>query len=182
MARTARQPGRTAFADLREGWREFASRQWLWVIVLQFSFLVAAIQASHGVLGPVVAKDELGGAGAWTAVLVGEAVGTVLGVVVAIRSGPRRPMLVGELLTIPLACARPARRRRSPVDGGGGGVVMGVCLDVFLVDRQTTLQREITPGALSRVSAYDALGSFMLGPIGLLSPARRRRRSGRSRR
>lgn len=169
VARAARERGRTAFTDLREGWREFSSRQWLWVIVLQFSFLVAAIQASHGVLGPVVAKDELGGAGAWTAFLVGEAAGTVLGVFVAMRVRPRRPMLFGELLTIPLALPYVLLGVGAPLwTVVAAGVVMGVCLDVFLVIWQTTLQREITPGALSRVSAYDALGSFMLGPIGLL--------------
>ena len=169
VARAARERGRTAFTDLREGWREFSSRQWLWVIVLQFSFLVAAIQASHGVLGPVVAKDELGGAGAWTAFLVGEAAGTILGVFVAMRVRPRRPMLFGELLTIPLALPYVLLGVGAPLwTVVLAGVAMGVCLDVFLVIWQTTLQREITPGALSRVSAYDALGSFMLGPIGLL--------------
>jgi hypothetical protein len=49
-----------------------------------------------------------------------------------------------------------------------GGAVMGACFDMFLVIWQTTLQREIPAEALSRVSAYDALGSFMFGPIGLL--------------
>jgi hypothetical protein len=30
------------------------------------------------------------------------------------------------------------------------------------------MQREIPPAALSRVSSYDALGSLMLGPLGLV--------------
>ena len=45
-----------------------------------------------------------------------------------------------------------------------GGVVMGVCFDLFLVVWQTTPQREIPPHSLSRVSAYDALGSFIVRP------------------
>jgi len=49
-----------------------------------------------------------------------------------------------------------------------GGVVTGVCFDIFIVLWQTTLQREVPPETLSRVSSYDALGSFMFGPIGLL--------------
>jgi hypothetical protein len=161
--------GRSAFVDLRDGWREFVSRQWLWVIVLQFSFLVAALQASHGVLGPVVAKSSLGGAGAWTAFLVGEAAGTILGVFVAMRVRPRRPMLFAEMLMLPVALPALLLGVGAPLwTLVLGGAVMGVCLDVFLVIWQTTLQREIAPGMLSRVSAYDALGSFMLGPIGLL--------------
>jgi hypothetical protein len=32
----------------------------------------------------------------------------------------------------------------------------------------TTMQNEVPPEALSRVASYDALGSLMLGPVGLL--------------
>jgi MFS family permease len=53
------------FADLTEGWREFRSRTWLWVIVLQFGFVNAMILGVEGVLGPAVANDHLGGAAAW---------------------------------------------------------------------------------------------------------------------
>ncbi len=35
-----------------------------------------------------------------------------------------------------------------------------------LVSWVTTMQQEIPPAALSRVSAYDALGSFALTPVG----------------
>jgi hypothetical protein len=49
-----------------------------------------------------------------------------------------------------------------------GAFVQGICFDVFGVLWQTTMQREIPPAALSRVSSYDALGSLMFGPIGLL--------------
>ena len=108
----------SVISDLRDGWREFSSRSWLWVVVVQFSVMVMALQAAHGVLGPVVAKQELGGAGAWSVVLAAFA--------------------------------------------------MGVCFDIFGVLWQTSLQREVPPEALSRVSSYDALGSLMLGPIGLL--------------
>ena len=43
---------------------------------------------------------------------------------------------------------------------GGGG------LAIFAVLFDTTLQRKVSPEALSRVSAYDWLGSFALIPIG----------------
>ncbi len=35
----------TGWADLREGWREFASRQWLWAVVAQWSIVIAALNA-----------------------------------------------------------------------------------------------------------------------------------------
>jgi hypothetical protein len=37
---------------------------------------------------------------------------------------------------------------------------------VFAVGWATTLQQEIAPAKLSRVSSYDALGSYALAPVG----------------
>ncbi len=161
--------GSSMLSDLREGWREFASRQWLWVVVAQFSMMLLAIQAAHGVLGPLIARDELGGAPAWSAVLAGEALGMIAGVVVSIRVRPRRPILVATLLTVPTASPYVLLGVGAPLWMiVAGAFVMGVCFDVFGVLWSTTMQREIPPDALSRVTSYDALGSLVLGPIGLL--------------
>ncbi|GII05272.1 MFS transporter [Planobispora takensis] len=159
----------SVLAELREGWREFASRQWLWVVVAQFSVLVMAVQAAHGVLGPLVAKESLGGAAAWSAILAGEAVGMLGGVVFALRFRPRRPILVGTILTMFAALPYLLLGVGAPLWAVVlGAVTMGVSFDVFGVLWSTTMQREIPAEALSRVSSYDALGSLMFGPIGLL--------------
>ncbi|MFI6482420.1 MFS transporter [Nonomuraea sp. NPDC050663] len=161
--------GHSVVKDLREGWREFASRQWLWVVVGQFAIMIMAMQAAHGVLGPSLAKQELGGAPAWTAVLTGEAVGTIVGVAVALRLRPRRPIFVATLLTIPTALPYLLLGLSAPLwSVVAAAVVLGICFDVFGVLWQTTMQREIPAEALSRVSSYDALGSLMFGPIGLM--------------
>ena len=55
------------------------------------------------VLGPVVAKEELGGAGDWGAVLTGGAVGAVVGSAIAIRLDTERPLLWVFGGTIPVA-------------------------------------------------------------------------------
>jgi MFS family permease len=159
----------SVLADLRDGWREFISRQWLWVVVAQFSVLVMAVQAAHGVLGPLVAKEHLGGATAWSAILAGEAVGMIGGVFVALRLRPRRPILFATLLTLPTALPYLLLGLGTPLwTIIIGAVVMGVCFDIFGVLWNTTMQREIPAESLSRVSSYDALGSLMFGPIGLL--------------
>ncbi|MFI6395334.1 MFS transporter [Nonomuraea sp. NPDC050547] len=159
--------------DLKDGWTEFRSRQWLWVVVAQFSVMVMALQAAHGVLGPLLAKEHLGGAGAWSAVLAGEAVGTLVGVVVALRLRPRRPILVATLLCFPSALPYLLLGVDAPLwVVVAGAFLLGICFDVFGVLWQTTLQREVPPEALSRVSAYDALGSLMFGPLGLLLAGR----------
>ncbi|MER6946664.1 MFS transporter [Nonomuraea sp. NPDC000554] len=159
----------SVLADLRDGWREFSSRQWIWVVVAQFSVLVMAMQAGHGVLGPLLAKESLGGPAAWSAFLVGEAVGTLVGVLVSLRLRPRRPILLGTLLCLPTALPYVLLGLDAPLWAiVGGSFVLGICFDVFGVLWQTTMQREVPAESLSRVSAYDALGSLMFGPIGLM--------------
>ncbi len=80
LPKSGRIEASNVFADLREGWQEFTSKQWLWVVVLQFSIIVGGLEAFYGVLGPVVAKRDLGGAGGWSVVLAGESIGMFLGV------------------------------------------------------------------------------------------------------
>jgi MFS family permease len=159
----------SVLADLRDGWKEFRSRQWLWVVVVQFSVLVMVWQAAHLVLGPVVAKRELGGAGAWTAVLTGESLGLIVGVLIALRLRPRRPILLVTLLTFGAAPPYLLLGSSAPLwTVVVAAFVLGLCFDLFTVIWQTTMQREVPPASLSRVSSYDALGSLMLGPLGLL--------------
>jgi MFS family permease len=169
LPRTSRSESTRVLRDLRDGWREFRTRQWLWVVVLQYSFVVMALQAVWGVLGPVAAQDRFGGARGWSVVLAAEAVGMLLGVILAIRARPRRPIRLVVLLTLPLASL-------PVVLGLGASLVVavvasfigGVAIDVVMVVWDTTMQREIPEASLSRVSAYDALGSLMFGPLGLL--------------
>ncbi len=161
--------GASVFADLRQGWDEFRSRQWLWVVVLQFSILVMALQAAHGVLGPVIAETEMGGAGAWAAVLAGEAIGMIFGVAIALRIRPARPILVCTLLSAAPAVPYVLLGIGAPLWMVVlGAIGMGVSFDLFGVLWQTTMQREIPPESLSRVSSYDAFGSLLFGPLGLL--------------
>ncbi|MDX6490709.1 MAG: hypothetical protein QOD43_954, partial [Gaiellaceae bacterium] len=58
--------------ELREGWSEFASRTWLWVIVVAFGFSNMVWTGAVGVLGPIVAKRFLGGAAAWGLIVAAE--------------------------------------------------------------------------------------------------------------
>jgi hypothetical protein len=56
---------------------------------------------------------------------------------------------------------------RAPVAAvAAGSFVAGWGLSTFLVLWDTTMQREIPPAVLSRVSAYDWFGSVTLLPVG----------------
>ncbi len=46
--------------ELGDGWREFRSRRWLWIVVLGFAFANAAWASGLNVLGPVVARGVAG--------------------------------------------------------------------------------------------------------------------------
>ncbi|MEW9553748.1 MFS transporter [Nonomuraea sp. NPDC050783] len=163
----------SVLADLRDGWREFRSRQWIWVVVAQFSLMVMAFEAGHGVLGPLLAKERLGGPVAWSAFLAGEAIGMIAGVLVSMRLRPKRPILVAVLLCLPPALPYLLLGVDAPLWAAvAGAFVLGVCFDVFGVLWQTTMQQEVPAEALSRVSSYDMLGSLMFGPIGLLLAGR----------
>jgi predicted MFS family arabinose efflux permease len=152
---------------LRSGWREFWSRTWLWAIVVEFSF-VNALFASFLVLGPVVAKQSLGGAASWGAILAAEGAGAVLGGIVMLRLHPRRPLLVATLATLVFPVPLFFVAARSPVIVIAiSSFLAGAFVTVFGVQWSTTLQREVPSEVLSRVSAYDWFGSLAFLPIAM---------------
>ncbi len=159
----------SGWADLREGWREFASRQWLWVVVAQWSIVVAALNANVGVLGPLTADRYLGGARAWSVIVAAQALGTIAGAGLAARVRVRRPMLVAVLATFPLAVPIALLAVRAPVWLIAAAMfTAGISSDVFGVLWSTTIHREIPEESLSRVSSYDGFGSLAFAPLGLL--------------
>jgi MFS family permease len=158
----------TLLAELREGWREFRGRTWLWAVVLQFSVVNAAEVGGQNVLGPVVAKKSLGGPAAWGTILAAEAVGLVVGGLIALRFRPHRMLLVATfgILVMPIvlvALAVPAPL----LVVIAAAFVAGVGIETFGVLWDTTMQQEIPQAKLSRLYAYDMLGSIMFVPIGL---------------
>lgn len=153
--------------DLRVGWREFASRPWLWSTVAAAGLINAASTAALGVLGPTLARDRLGGAFAWSVVLAGYAAGMLAGVVVAIRFKPRRPLPAAVLFTPALALPLFALGLVAPLPLiVVAAFCAGVAMDVFGVLWDTTLQTEVPAEALSRVSSYEYLFALSLKPAG----------------
>ncbi|MFC7841092.1 MFS transporter [Streptomyces sp. NPDC057382] len=161
-----RAPGGGLLSDLREGWREFAGRPWLWGIVVQFSVANAVVAAADAVYGPLVARDHLGGAGPWGLALGAFGAGTVAGALLMTRWKPRRLLLAGTLCVFPLAL--PSAALAVPVPIGVLFAVMfvaGATVEVFGVSWMTALHQEIPEAKLSRVSAYDWFGSVAFVPL-----------------
>ena len=154
-------------ADLAVGWKEFRARTWLWVIVLQFSFVNAVESGAFNVLGPVVAEEELGGARDWGLIVAAQAVGMVAGGLVGLRFQPRRMLLAatlaillmpGVLVTLGFPLALPVIV--------GAAFLAGVGIEMFGILWDTTMQQQIPGEMLSRLYSYDMVGSIALVPIG----------------
>jgi predicted MFS family arabinose efflux permease len=162
-----RVPAGRFLADLRAGWDEFTARSWVWVTVLNLAFANLCATALY-VLGPIVASRSLGGASAWAVIVSAGSLGGFLGGILVLRLRPRRPIFAGisacALGAVPSALLGiPAPTWLIAVSTfiAGGGVL------IFNTLWETTLQQHIPPEALSRVSAYDWLGSYIANPIGL---------------
>lgn len=153
---------------LRDGWREFVSRQWLWVVVAQYTLITAAITATFGVLGPLVARDRLGGAPAWSLIVLAQAIGTVGGALLAMRVRARRPIFAATFATLPAALPMITLALRLSLWLIASSMFLaGIANDIFGVLWQTTMQKIIPPGVLSRVSSWDLLGALCFAPLGL---------------
>jgi len=155
--------------ELREGWSEFRSHTWLWVIVAQFCIVMMAWYGAFSVLGPVVAKAHLGGAAAWGAITSADALGLIAGGMVSLRITPRKPMLFvvltgGAIAISPLSLAMVLPLPVICLASFG----LGVFVEMMMVQWTVAMARNIPPSMLARVSSYDVLGTVMAMPIGAL--------------
>jgi hypothetical protein len=154
-------------SQLRGGWRAFRERTWLWAIVTQFSFFGLLVFPPFFVLGAVVAKQSLGGAVSWGAILAAQGAGALVAGTVMLRVQPRRPLFVAEVVLLAWAVMLGALALRAPaVVVGACAFVAGGSFGVFGPLWDTTMQRELPPDVLSRASAYDWFGSFAFLPVG----------------
>lgn len=163
------RPARTSFAaDLAGGWHEFASRRWVLVPVLQMTVINAAVSAFMSVLGPAVSRQSGWGLPGWSALVTAHTVGLVVGSLLAMRVGFRRPML----WAVCLAGAEAVPLLLLGVSGPFVAVlvamfVTALVMDVYSVVWDSTLQRGVPQEALSRISSYDMLASFSGAPLGV---------------
>jgi MFS family permease len=159
---------RRLWADLREGFREFTSRQWLWLVVGSAAFLNAGSAAAFAVLGPVLAAERLGGAIPWSLILAGFTAGMLLSVLAALRIRPVRPLRTAALVTPLLAAPLVAMGVGAPVAVVvAAAFCAGAAFNVFGVLWETTLQQGVPPGALARVTSCNYLVALSLKPVGI---------------
>ena len=155
--------------DIAGGWREVRSRRWLWVSVANFTVFGAFAVPALLVLGPDLALTDLGGVQVWSWLLTATGAGALAGSTVAVWLRPARPALVVAGL-LAVSGLRPAVYVTGLplVALLGAAAVGGAALSAATVLWMTLLQERIPPAALSRVSAIDDVGTYLLTPAGYL--------------
>lgn len=153
-------------AELRAGWNEFRRQTWIWTTIVFFGIGNCA-STSIFVLGPLISKRDYSGAGTWAIVVASFSVGTIVGGLFALRYHPSRPLFASCLSAVPIAIQPFGWAFRWPVAALVAiGIVAGIGIAIHLALWFTTFQRNVPAEAYSRVSSYDALGSFVLMPLG----------------
>jgi MFS family permease len=167
LTEVERQPRTRLWRELSEGWAEFRARTWCWTMVSSFGLFQLTLFPSLLVLGPVVARNDLGGAGSWGAVLSSQAAGSVVGGLVALHIRPSRPLVASALLTVPTSLLLallgiPA----STIVLCAIGFVASLGLTCGDIIWFTTFQKEVPDHLISRLSSFDWFGSVALNPLG----------------
>lgn len=173
--------GRSLRRELRQGWREFRARTWMWAVIL--------IWVGYGVLlfGPLVPLSSAlisarQGSHAYGLAVSFLGAGTVVGGLLALRLRPARPLAAGAAAmvlytAVPLCVALGADL---PVLLAGH-LLGGGAWAFWSVMWATSVQTHTPPGVLNRVTAYEqagsvsgmALGQIMAGPAtALVAPER----------
>jgi hypothetical protein len=157
---------RSLRSDLAAGWAEFSAHSWLLAGTIQFALFNLLTWGPYLVLGPVLARDYLGGASAWGAILACYGGGAILGGLLALGRRPRRPLAVANLATLGFPLPPLALALHLPaVAVAGGALLAGLGSALGSALQVTVTQQRIPAQALSRVGAFNLVGAFAFGPI-----------------
>jgi len=163
-----RAPHESFLTELAGGWREVVSRTWLRTALVAFGVSNVCL-APFFVLGPFVANEHLGGAADWGLIVTAQAVGGLLGGIVALRWRPARPVaagfILGPVFFVPLLFLAPPLAVPLIMLASLAALAS---MELSNTWWYTVLQQQIPPQALSRVSSYDWLVSLIFQPLGFM--------------
>ena len=154
-------------ADMAEGWADFRSRTWVWATTVQFAFFNLITWAPWMLLGPVMGRAYLGGAAVWGVIMAVQGAGAIAAGLLCLGRRPRRPMVVATIGTfcyalpdIPMALHAAAPWVAVAAFGCGAGSA------IFATFESSTMQQQIPPDRLARVTSLALFPSYGIGVIG----------------
>ncbi|MFD3732235.1 MFS transporter [Streptomyces sp. NPDC058632] len=152
--------------ELREGWNEFTARPWLWSVVSVFSLFGLVVFGPFDVLKAIVLIDRFG-ASAYAWLMSAFSLGAVLGGLLALWTASGRPLRTGLLALLGFAPLPVVISFDLPVAVVAAAMVAGGAANAYwAVVWATSVQSHAPPHALSRIHAYDVIGSIGLMPAG----------------
>ena len=164
-ARAAATPN--FLAELRDGWRAWTEHTWVWLLNVWIAAYFLITYAPFFVLGPYIAKHDLGGAGAWGTVVTGEGIGALGGAFVGLRVRPGRPwVVVGSIFALTSLQSLLLATQASYLLIAAAAVIAGFSFSLGSIIFETGVQRAIAPDKLSRVSAYSWMSAMVFLPLG----------------
>jgi len=161
------QAGTGFIRQLREGWSAFVEHAWVPILTVWIALYFLITYAPFFVLGPVVSKHSMNGAGSWAAIVTGEGVGALLGGLAGLRVRPRRPLAFVGLLFMTtsiqnvLLAYHPVVALLAPA-----ALLAGFAFALGSVVWDSSIQRTIAPDKLARVAAYGWMGAMVFLPAG----------------
>ncbi|MFI8961572.1 MFS transporter [Streptomyces sp. NPDC053493] len=154
------------FSEMALGWREFASRSWLWGVI--------AIWTVYGltVAGPMVPLTaslvtEDHGSATYGVLMAAGGAGSAAGGLLALRLRPVRPLAAGAVALLGLPVNLLLLGTGAPVPLLYAGQFLGGAAFAFwLVMWSTSVQTHVPQDALNRMHAYDVAGSLLMMGVG----------------
>ena len=165
------RPPSRLWDDFFEGVREVRERRWLLGAIFSGALYSFAAIPAMSILGPLVAKQSLGGAASWSAIVAAWGIGTAAGSIISLRYRPERPLatcfafglITGGPTLLLLAAAAPTAAIAT------AELLSGTASGLFFSLEATLLQQYVPGRALSRVSALHQGTWRVVAPLGLAS-------------
>lgn len=163
----ARRATTSPWRDLADGWAQFRAQTWLCLITVQFALFNLLTWAPFLLLGPILARQYLGGARAWGIISAAMAAGSVVTGLVLVGRRPRRLLVVATIGTFGYAAPCLMLALRVPVYVvAAGALAAGVGSAVFNTYSSTAMQQRVPAEMLGRATAFTLTGAYALGATG----------------
>ncbi len=167
LSQPAGEPRESFLEELRAGYREVASRGWVWGTIIAYAVVLLVAEVPWEALGPLVTRNIYGDVHYYGVLFALYGVGALAGSVLASIWQPRHPIRLALLFGIPWAAlgillalgVATLWLDLATVVAGAAGALVGAWWE-------TALARHIPPESLSRVSAWDYMGTLGLMPLG----------------
>jgi MFS family permease len=153
--------------ELRAGFREVTSRTWVWATILAYTGVIVLAEVPWLALGPLAMRDDYRAVGLYGVLMAVYGAGSVLASMIAAVWHPHYPLRIGlacgAVWAIPGLCVALLLSKPFLILGaflaGSAGAFVGIWWE-------TSLAHHIPPASLSRVTAWDFIGSMALMPLG----------------